>query len=58
MYVLERLGQWGTNVSAEHIPGARETAKHAILNVVGCMIAGAGDEGAAKVHDERSVAGI
>ena len=31
--------------------GAREAAKHAILDVVGCMIAGAGDEGAAKVRD-------
>ncbi len=58
MSVTERLAEWGANVSAEHTPGARETAKHAILDVVGCMIAGAGDEGAAKVHDERSVAGI
>ena len=58
MYVTERLAEWGANVSAEHTLGAREAAKHAILDVVGCMIAGAGDEGAAKVHDERSVAGI
>ena len=51
MYVTERLAEWGANVSAEHTPGAREAAKHAILDVVGCMIAGAGDEGAAKVRD-------
>ena len=58
MYATERLAEWGANVSAEHTPGAREAAKRAILDVVGCMIAGAGDAGAAKVHEERSLAGI
>ena len=51
MYVTERLGQWGASVSSDHTEFAREAAKHAILDVVGCMIAGAGDEGAAKVRN-------
>jgi 2-methylcitrate dehydratase PrpD len=51
MYVTERLAEWATNVSAEHTPAARLAAKHAIQDLVGCMVAGAGDEGAAMVRD-------
>ena len=51
MYVSERLGQWGTNIFSEHTSFARQAAKNAILDVVGCMTAGAGDEGTARVHD-------
>lgn len=50
MYVSERLAQWGANVSNEHTLAARRAARHAIMDVVGCMIAGAGDAGAAKVR--------
>ena len=41
MYVTERLAEWATNVSAEHTPAARLAAKHAIQDLVGCMVAGA-----------------
>jgi len=51
MYVTERLAHWATTVAPEHTAAARLAAKHAIQDVVGCMIAGAGDEGAAKVRD-------
>lgn len=51
MYVSERLADWAAKVSPAHTPAARLAAKHAILDVVGCMIAGAGDEGAARVRD-------
>ena len=47
MYVTERLANWGANVSSDHSFAAREATKHAVLDVVGCMIAGAGDEGVA-----------
>ncbi len=50
MYVSERLAEWGANVSSEHTGAARKAAKRAIGDVVGCMIAGAGDEGAAMVR--------
>jgi len=50
MYVSERLATWGATVSSEHTAAARTVAKHAIQDVVGCMIAGAGDEGAASVR--------
>ena len=51
MHVTERLAKWATNVAPEHTPAARLSARHAIQDVVGCMTAGAGDEGAAKVRD-------
>ena len=50
MHVTERLAKWATNVAPEHTPAARLSARHAIQDVVGCMTAGAGDEGAAKVR--------
>lgn len=51
MYVTERLAHWATTAAPAHTPAARRAAKHAIQDVVGCMIAGAGDEGAARVRD-------
>ncbi len=51
MYITERLAKWATNVASEHTSAARLAAMHAIQDVVGCMIAGAGDEGAAKVRE-------
>ncbi len=51
MQVSERLADWAANVSSEHTPAARLAAKHAILDAVGCMVAGAGDEGAAMVRN-------
>jgi 2-methylcitrate dehydratase PrpD len=50
MQVSERLAEWAASVSSEHTPAARLAAKHAIQDAVGCMIAGAGDEGAAMVR--------
>ena len=54
MYVTERLANWGANVSSDHSFAAREATKHAVLDVVGCMIAGAGDEGVAKLRNAVS----
>jgi len=51
MTVSKRLAEWGANVSSTHTPAARAAAKHAIQDLVGCMIAGAGDEGAAAVRN-------
>ena len=48
--VSQRLAHWAANVSTEHTPAARSAAKHAILDAIGCMVAGAGDEGAAMVR--------
>ena len=48
--VSERLARWAVDVSSEHTPAARTAAKHAVMDVVGCMIAGAGDNGAAAVR--------
>ncbi len=50
MYVSERLAQWAANVSTDHTPEAYAAAAHAAMDAVGCMVAGAGDEGAAMVR--------
>jgi len=50
MYVSERLAQWAANVSTDHTPEAYAAAAHAVMDAVGCMVAGAGDEGAAMVR--------
>ncbi len=54
--VSGRLAEWGANVSPVHTPAARAAAKHAIQDLIGCMIAGAGDEGAAAVR--KAVQGL
>ncbi len=51
MFVAERRAQWGATAPARHSEPARERARHAIEDVIGCMVAGAGDEGAAAVRD-------
>ena len=50
MYVSERLALWGAQVSAAHTPAAYAAASHAVMDVVGCMVAGAGDNGAARLR--------
>jgi 2-methylcitrate dehydratase PrpD len=50
MYVSERLAEWGSQVADTHTPAAYQAAGHAVMDVVGCMIAGAGDNGAASVR--------
>ena len=55
MTVIEHLADWAANVSVHHPETARERAKRAFQDVIGCMIAGAGDAGVARVRD--SIAG-
>ncbi|MAH83887.1 MAG: hypothetical protein CBB68_05925 [Rhodospirillaceae bacterium TMED8] len=58
MTISTRLANWASEISSAHTPKAREAAKQAILDVVGCMVAGAGDSGAAKVREAFKNMGV
>ena len=50
MTVIEHLANWGANAPREHSKAARDVARHAVEDVIACMVAGSKDIGASNVR--------